>query len=91
MMMNGKPWFVYVLLCQDGSLYTGSSDNIDKRFQTHVSGKGSKYTRSHKPVSVIYSEQLSDKSAALKREHEIKSWSRKMKIERLELKLSQLN
>lgn len=65
-------YFVYMLLCEGGSLYTGSTDNIGKRFSKHLSGKGASYTRSHKPIKVVYSEELPDKSTALKREAQIK-------------------
>jgi len=78
-------WQVYVLLCKDGSLYTGASNNIEKRFLEHKSGKGGHYTRSHPPVRLIYSESLSTHSEALKRESEIKSWSRQKKITNLKL------
>lgn len=78
-------WFIYILLCEDNSLYTGSTNNLEKRFADHQKGKGSKYTRSHKPLKIIYSEKLESKSAALKREIEIKSWSREQKIKHLEL------
>lgn len=80
-------WFVYIILCQDSSLYTGSTNNLEKRFQDHQKGKGSKYTRSHKPLKVIYQEELDSKSTALKRELEIKSWNRDQKITRLKLNL----
>jgi putative endonuclease len=73
-------YFVYMLECEDGSLYTGSTDDVERRFQVHLSGKGSKYTRSHKPVRVIYQEELADKSAALKREIAIKSLTRAQKL-----------
>ena len=78
-------WYVYILLCADNSFYTGYSDDIEKRFLSHQTGKGSKYTRSHKPVKIIYSEECVSKSAALKREMEIKSWTRQQKIENLQL------
>lgn len=78
-------WFVYVLLCKDGSLYTGSTNNLEKRFSNHNNGKGGKYTRAHKPIKIIYSEKLSSQSEALKREMEIKSWSREKKIKILKL------
>ena len=80
-------WYIYILLCQDGSLYTGSSDNPEARFEIHLSGHGAKYTRSHKPVRIVHSEQFSSKSEALKREIEIKSWSRVEKIKILKLDL----
>jgi putative endonuclease len=78
-------WFVYILLCEDNSLYTGSTNNLEKRFQDHLKGKGSKYTRSHKPLKIVYSENLESKSAALKREIEIKNWNRPKKIELLNI------
>ena len=65
-------WFVYVIFCKDMSLYTGSSNNIEQRFLAHKNGKGGHYTRSHKPLKVIYSEQLPTQSEALKRESQIK-------------------
>jgi putative endonuclease len=81
-------WFVYILLCEDSSLYTGISDDVLARFEAHRSGKGSKYTRSHKPIKIVYQEQLSSKSLALKRELEIKSWPRNRKIRELNLKIT---
>lgn len=81
-------WYVYILLCKDGSLYTGITNNLKKRFLDHQNGKGGNYTRSHKPVKIIYSEQLKTRSDALKREFEIKSWDRTRKIKLLGLQLS---
>jgi len=78
-------WFVYILLCSDNSLYTGSTNDLDKRFLAHTSGKGGKYTRSHKVLKIVYREALNTKSEALKREIEIKSWSRTKKISILDL------
>jgi putative endonuclease len=72
-------WFVYILLCVDGSFYTGISNNPEKRFEDHKNGRGGAYTRSHKPVKMIYREKQPDKSTALKREFEIKSWDRSRK------------
>lgn len=85
--MSYEPWFVYVLVCEDTSLYTGISNNPQQRFLDHRSGKGGKYTRAHKPIKIVYLEQVADRSMALKREAEIKGWSRKQKIERLKIKL----
>lgn len=76
-------WFVYILLCEDNSLYTGSTNNLKKRFLDHKNGKGGKYTRSHKPLELIYSEKFPTKSEALKREIEIKSWNKLKKINQL--------
>lgn len=80
-------WYVYVLLCSDSSLYTGSTNNPEKRFLEHKNGKGGKYTRSHKPVKLIHREEFNTKSEALKREIEIKSWNRSKKIKDLRLKI----
>ena len=78
-------WFVYILLCSDGTLYTGSSPDPHQRFKHHKLGKGGRYTRSHKPIRIVYTEQLDSKSAALKREVEVKAWSREKKIRILKL------
>jgi len=72
-------YFVYIIECEDGSFYTGSSPNPKKRFRRHREGNGGRYTRSHKPVRLIYTEQLESKSDALRREMQIKSWDRKKK------------
>jgi putative endonuclease len=65
-------YFVYMLECQDGSFYIGTTNDVEKRFAVHQLGKGASYTRSHKPVRVVYKEEVMDKSAALKREHVLK-------------------
>jgi len=78
-------WYVYLLLCEDGSFYTGVSNNLEKRFEEHRLGRGAKYTRSHKPVKLVHQEQFSTHSEALKREIKIKSWSRSKKIKILGL------
>ena len=72
-------YFVYILLCKDGSYYTGSTNDVEKRFKDHLEGRGARYTKSHKPVKIIYKEEFTSKSKALKREAEIKSWTRKKK------------
>lgn len=79
-------WFVYVLKCSDGTFYTGATNNLEKRLAEHKKGKGGRYTRSHKVIKIVYSEQFSTKSEALKKESEIKSWSREKKITVLNLK-----
>ena len=68
-------YFVYMLLCADGSFYLGSTNNIEKRFAAHKAGKGASYTRSHHPMKVVYQEDLPDKSAALRREAVLKKLS----------------
>jgi putative endonuclease len=81
-------YYVYILKCVDGSLYTGVTNDVEKRMQVHRSGKGSKYVRSRMPFQLIHQEVHTDKSSALKREILIKSWPRARKI--AELSLSQL-
>ena len=71
-----KQWYVYILRCSDGTLYTGVSDDVARRAQVHNSGKGAKYTRSRTPVEVVYTEMCESYSAALKREYAIKQHSR---------------
>ncbi len=78
-------WYIYVLLCSDGSLYTGISKDPEKRFEEHKNGKGGAYTRSHKPVKLVYTELVLSHSLALKREMQIKSWTRVQKIQKLDL------
>ena len=80
-------WYVYILLCSDGSLYTGSSNDPEARFDDHKKGKGGRYTRSHKPIKILHTEQLESKSTALKRELQIKGWGREEKIKNLKLKI----
>jgi putative endonuclease len=72
-------WFVYILRCKDGSLYTGITNNLTERIDEHNSGKGAKYTRARKPVKLVYQEKYSDESTARKREMELKGWSREEK------------
>jgi len=73
-------WYVYMLRCCDGSLYTGYTDDIERRLKTHQSGKGAKYTRSRLPVVLVYQEELLDKSDALRREAAIKRLTRQQKL-----------
>lgn len=72
-------WSVYILRCGDGSLYTGISNNVEERVKRHNDGHGAAYTRSHRPVVLVWSEVAESESAAKKREAEIKSWTRKEK------------
>ncbi|OGG04156.1 hypothetical protein A2Z33_03285 [Candidatus Gottesmanbacteria bacterium RBG_16_52_11] len=80
-------WYVYILLCSGNSLYTGIAKDPQKRFQSHVRGTGGKYTRLRKPLRIIYIQPQPDHSAALRREAEIKSWTRDRKILRLNLSI----
>jgi putative endonuclease len=80
-------WILYILRCADDSLYTGITNNLARRVQMHQNRKGGAYTRTHPPLGVIYTEPCKTKSEALRREWEIKSWSRAEKIARLDLTL----
>jgi putative endonuclease len=77
-------YFVYILLCADGTFYTGTTNDVEKRVKTHNSGKGAKYTKTRRPVKLLYSEKTVDKSAALKREIAIKKLPRNKKEELLQ-------
>jgi putative endonuclease len=72
-------WCVYMLLCNDNSIYTGITNDLNKRFRTHISGKGAKYFRGRKPIDVVYTEFFINRSMATKREIEIKKLNRKKK------------
>jgi len=73
-------WFVYIIKCVDGSLYTGSTNDLEKRFKAHKEGKGGRYTRSHIPERIVFFEKHAKKIVALRREREIKNWDRKEKL-----------
>lgn len=72
--------YVYILECSDHTYYTGWTTNLKERYQAHLSGKGAKYTRAHKPLACVYFEIHKDKQSAMKREYEIKQLSRKEKL-----------
>jgi len=73
-------YFVYILKCKDGSLYTGITTDLVRRLAEHTSGRGAKYTRGKKAGKIVYSERKKNRSTASKREAEIKSWTRIRKI-----------
>lgn len=72
--------WVYILQCNDNSLYTGWTTDPDARLAVHNAGKGAKYTKPRLPVQIVYRERLADKNEALRRECEIKSMSRAQKL-----------
>lgn len=74
------PWFVYILECADKSLYTGITNNLDKRIKAHMDGKGAKYTRGRGPLILRYTENHPTKGFALQREAVIKSLGRAQKL-----------
>lgn len=71
--------YVYIVCCCDDTYYTGYTNDLDKRIQTHNEGKGAKYTKYRRPVTLVYHECFEDKSTALKREYQIKQLSRQQK------------
>lgn len=73
-------WTVYLLRCKDDTLYCGITNDLTNRLEMHRSGKGAKYTRGRGPLELVYTEFCQDKSAALKRELEIKSLPRQEKL-----------
>lgn len=75
-----KAYYFYVLLCVDGSLYGGFTTDVQKRFATHLAGKGAKYTRAHRPVRVLYQEAFVAKHDALHAEWAFKHQSRQKKL-----------
>lgn len=79
-----REWVLYILECGDGTLYTGITDNLEKRFRAHSSGKGAKYTRGRGPLRLRYQESCGDHSAALRRECAVKNLSRREKLALIE-------
>jgi putative endonuclease len=73
-------WLCYILCCADDTLYTGITNDLEKRLAAHNAGTASKYTRARGPVELVFVESCADKSAALKREMEIKSLVRAEKL-----------
>lgn len=71
--------YTYILECEDGSYYTGWTNDLEKRYEAHLHGTGAKYTKSHKPVRIAYYEEYEDKIDAMKREYAIKHLTRKEK------------
>lgn len=73
-------WVCYLLECADGTLYCGITNDLDKRLAAHNAGEGAKYTRSRTPVKLVYQEACADRSAASKREREVKALPRAAKL-----------
>ena len=79
--MSGK-FYVYMLLTERNTLYCGYTDDVEKRFKEHLSGKGAKYTRANKPVKIVYTKEFDTKSEAQKEEYRIKhKLTKKQKLE----------
>lgn len=78
------PWFVYVVRCGDGSLYTGIATDVEARVSVHNEGRGARYTRSRRPVTLVYVERRRNRSSALRRELAIKGLPRVEKLALIE-------
>ena len=73
-------YYVYIILCKGGSFYTGSTKNLDKRMKLHMSGKGARYTRTHRPKKIVYSEEVGSRADAMRREKSIKRLNHRQKL-----------
>jgi putative endonuclease len=74
-------WFLYLIECEDGSVYTGIAVDVDARFDAHCNGKGARYTRSRKPVRLLASFELADRSSASRAEYRVKQLTAAQKRE----------
>lgn len=74
-----KNWYLYILLCADDTLYTGITTNVEKRFEAHCAGRGAKYTRGRAPLKLVYQEVCGSHGDALRRELQVKGWTREKK------------
>ena len=72
-----KPWHLYVLQCVDGSFYTGVTNDLERRFKMHQAGRASRYTRTRRPVELVYHEPCKSRTQALVRECAVKAFSRR--------------
>ena len=78
--------YTYILSCADGTLYTGWTNDLDRRVAAHNSGKGGKYTRARRPVSLVYHEEFETKEEAMAREWAIKQLTREQKLRLIDAK-----
>ena len=79
--------YTYIVECSDGTLYTGWTNNLEKRLEAHNAGKGAKYTKTRRPVKLVYQEQFETKEEAMSREYHIKQLSRKEKMKLMKEKI----
>lgn len=82
-----KKYYVYVILTKDKTLYCGYTDDVERRFELHKSGKGAKYTKAHPPDKIVYTKEFDTKQEAMKEEYRIKSLSRSEKLKELNIKI----
>ncbi|MCW4002370.1 MAG: GIY-YIG nuclease family protein [Candidatus Bathyarchaeota archaeon] len=84
-------FYVYILLCNDGSFYTGYTKDVNERIRQHENGNGARYTKAHRPRSVVYVESCDSRSEAMKREREIKKLSHRQKADLIASKTQKEN
>jgi len=89
--MYCSDFFVYILLCENNALYTGITNDLEKRLKTHIKGKGAYYTKVHKPTKILAAWRVSGKSVAMSVEYFIKSRNKKTKLEFIEKKIKLKN
>ena len=85
--MKKEEWYTYIVECRNKSFYTGVTNNIEKRLIAHNEGRGGRYTRSFRPVKLVWKENHSSRNSASRREVQIKKWSRIKKKRLIEGKL----
>ncbi|MBF0384855.1 MAG: GIY-YIG nuclease family protein [Candidatus Omnitrophica bacterium] len=78
---KNSPWFLYILETKNGKLYTGITNNIERRMKAHKTGRGARFTRNFGFKKLLYSEGLNSQAEAMRKEREVKTWPRKKKIE----------
>lgn len=79
-----KKYYTYIILTEKNTLYCGYTDDVEKRFQAHLEGKGAKYTRANKPIKIVYQKEFGSKSEAMKEEARIKKLTHREKLALLE-------
>ena len=80
------PYYVYILLCEDGSYYTGHTKDLENRFERHKKNRGARYTKLVEPEKIVYTEEFETRSEAMKRERKIKSLSHSQKERLIDLR-----
>ena len=78
--LDNQPWYVYIIMCKDKTLYTGITINIKKRLLDHENSRGAKYTKNRGPFTLIYSEKSLNRAEASQREYQIKKMTRAQKL-----------
>ena len=83
-------WFVYLLQCGDGRIYTGMTDDVERRMTEHQRGQGGRFTKGMQPVELLYQEAFGTQREAVARERQLKSWTRAKKLALIERDLQAL-